>query len=94
MDEAGHAEGLGRFLTIADTAEVLSISARQVYALVRSGELPAIKVGAGGQWRIERSVLEGYIDALYEENRRTGLWRQADYADVAEFTLGDRADRR
>jgi hypothetical protein len=39
-------------------------------------------------------VLEGYIDALYEENRRTGLWRQADYADVAEFTLGDRADRR
>lgn len=90
MDDAGRAEGLGRFLTIADTAELLSVSARQVYALVHSGELPAIRVGAGGQWRIERSVLEGYIEALYEETRRQGLWRQADFADVAEFTLGDR----
>lgn len=82
-------EGLGRFLTIADIAELLNISARQVYALVRSGELPAIKL-AGGQWRVERTVLEGYIEALYEENRRAGLWQQAAFADVAEFSL----DRR
>lgn len=92
MDEAVHAEGLGRFLTIADTAEVLSISTRQAYALVRSGELPAIRVGA--QWRIERTVLEGYIQALYEQTRRAGLWRQADFADVAEFTLGSRTAGR
>ena len=82
-------DGLGRFLTLADTAEILSISARQAYALVRSGELPAIKVGAGGQWRIERSVLESYIEAMYEETRRRNLWSQSDLANIAEFALGD-----
>jgi excisionase family DNA binding protein len=79
------APGLGRFLTIADTAEVLNISAGQAYALVRSGELPAIKVGAGGTWRIERERLEDYIAAKYEENRRRGLWNQAEFADVPEL---------
>ena len=76
---------LGRFLTLADTAEVLNISASQAYALVRSGELPAIKIGGNGHWRVERTVLEGYIAAKYEESRRAGLWNQAEYADVAEL---------
>ena len=77
--------GLGRFLTLADTAEVLNISAGQAYALVRSGELPAIKVGSGGQWRVERDVLEGYIAGKYEENRRRNLWNQAEFADIPEL---------
>ena len=34
-----------RFLQLAEVSEVLNISAAQAYALVRSGELPAIKVG-------------------------------------------------
>ena len=81
---------LGRFLTIADTAEVLNISASQAYALVRSGELPAIKIGGrgqgiGGQWRVERDVLEGYIAGKYEENRRRNLWNQAEFTDVPEL---------
>jgi excisionase family DNA binding protein len=82
---ASDAAGLGRFLTLADTAEVLSISVGQAYALVRSGELPAIKVGARGQWRIERDRLEDYIAAQYEENRRRGLWHQAEFADVPDL---------
>jgi excisionase family DNA binding protein len=82
---ASDAAGLGRFLTLADTAEVLSISVGQAYALVRSGELPAIKVGASGQWRIERDRLEDYIAAKYEENRRRGLWHQAEFADVPDL---------
>ena len=86
---------LGRFLTLADTAEVLNISASQAYALVRSGELPAIKIGGsghrvgghggGGQWRVERDVLEGYIAGKYEENRRRNLWNQAEFADIPEL---------
>jgi len=76
---------LGRFLTLADVADVLNISARQASALVRSGELPAIKVGAAGHWRIERTVLEAYIEDKYEENRRRGLWQQAEFADVPEL---------
>lgn len=82
---------LGRFLTIADVAEILNISATQAYGLVRSGELPAIKVGAAGHWRVERSVLESYIDAKYEENRRHGLWTQSEFADIPELSITPRA---
>jgi excisionase family DNA binding protein len=58
-----------RFLTLADVADVLNISASQTYALVRSGELEAIKIGGRGQWRVEASVLEDYIAKAYEETR-------------------------
>jgi excisionase family DNA binding protein len=58
-----------RFLQLADVAEVLNISAAQTYALVRSGELPAIKIGGRGQWRVEESELEGYIQRMYAETR-------------------------
>ncbi len=58
-----------RFLPLADVAEVLSISAVQAYALVRSGELPAIQVGGRGQWRVENEVLEAYIQGKYAETR-------------------------
>jgi excisionase family DNA binding protein len=77
---------LGRFLTIGDTAEVLNISVNQAYSLVRTGELPAIKIGGHGQWRVERTVLESYIEAKYEESRRMSLWQQADFSTLAEFT--------
>ncbi len=56
-----------RFLQLAEVAEVLNISSTQAYALVRNGDLPAIKVGGRGQWRVERSVLEDYIQRLYAE---------------------------
>jgi excisionase family DNA binding protein len=56
-----------RFLTLADVAETLNISASQTYALVRSGDLPAIKVGGRGQWRVEATELEAYITRLYAE---------------------------
>jgi excisionase family DNA binding protein len=58
---------LPRFLTLADVAEILSTSVAQVYAMVRRGELPAIKIGGRGQWRVERSKLEQYIQQKYEE---------------------------
>ena len=70
-----------RFLQLADVAEILNISAAQAYALVRSGELPAIKVGGRGQWRVEADELESYIRRAYEETR----------AFVAEHPFG-RAD--
>jgi excisionase family DNA binding protein len=56
-----------RFLTLADVAETLNISASQTYALVRSGDLEAIKVGGRGQWRVEASKLEDYIARMYSE---------------------------
>jgi excisionase family DNA binding protein len=56
-----------RFLTLADVCEVLNVSSSQAYALVRSGELRAIKVGGRGQWRVERAELERYIERAYEQ---------------------------
>ncbi|HEY3436155.1 MAG TPA: helix-turn-helix domain-containing protein [Actinotalea sp.] len=58
-----------RFLTLADVTEVLNISAPQAYALVRSGELPAIQIGGRGVWRVEASELEAYIQRMYAQAR-------------------------
>lgn len=64
-----HDSPMSRFLTLADVAETLNVSASQAYALVRSGELPAIKVGGRGQWRIEAAVLEEFIARMYAQTR-------------------------
>lgn len=58
-----------RFLTLAEVTEILNISSTQAYALVRSGDLPAIQVGGRGQWRVESSELESYIARMYEQTR-------------------------
>jgi len=58
-----------RFLQLADVAEILSTSTAQVYALVRRGDLPAIKIGGRGQWRVETTELEAFIQRSYDETR-------------------------
>ncbi len=59
-----------RFYGLADVAEVLNISPAQVYALVRRGDLPAIKIGGRGQWRVEHTELENYIANAYESTKQ------------------------
>lgn len=59
-----------RFITLADVADTLSISATQAYALVRTGELRAMKVGGRGQWRVETSELEDYIQRAYASTEK------------------------
>ena len=51
-----------RFLPLTDVAELLNVSIAQARALVRSGDLRAIKVGGRGQWRVEKA----YIQRMYE----------------------------
>jgi excisionase family DNA binding protein len=58
-----------RFMQLSEVSEVLDISSAQAYALVRSGELPAIKVGGRGQWRVEVAELEQYIQRMYNETK-------------------------
>ena len=55
-----------RFLPLTDVAELLNVSIAQARALVRSGDLRAIKVGGRGQWRVEKSEIEAYIQRMYE----------------------------
>ncbi len=58
-----------RFFSLPDVAEILSISVPQVYALVRRGDLPAIKIGGRGQWRVESTALEAYIAEAYASTK-------------------------
>lgn len=59
-----------RFLTLTDVGEVLNITPAQTYALVRRGDLIALKIGGRGAWRVERKELEAYIQRMYEETAR------------------------
>lgn len=74
--------GAERFLQLADVAEILNISSSQTYALVRSGELPAIKIGGRGQWRVERDELESYIKRMYNETKEFVKSHPFDNAEV------------
>lgn len=58
-----------RFLTLADVQEILNISSPQAYALVRTGELPAIQLGGRGIWRVEATELEAYIQRQYQATK-------------------------
>jgi len=49
-------------LDVADMAERLDMNERTVYRLIRSGELPAKKVG--GQWRITVRAFVNWLDGL------------------------------
>ena len=66
-----------RFLTLDDVAEILSTSHSQVYAMVRRGELAAIRIGGRQQWRVEASALEAYIQQKYVETK--------EYVDTTPF---------
>jgi len=61
---------MSRFLTLAEVADELAISQSQAYALARHGDLPAVKLGGRGQWRVERARLETWLEEKHEETRR------------------------
>lgn len=63
--------GESRFLTLQDVATYLNVSEPQVYALVRSGDLPAIKIGGRGVWRVDRRNLEEYVEKV---SQQTAEW--------------------
>ena len=56
-------EAPNRMMTIKEVAEYLSVHEKTIYRLVKSGELPALRVG--GQWRFDIKEL----DALVRQQR-------------------------
>jgi excisionase family DNA binding protein len=72
-----------RFLTLADVAEILATSNAQVYALVRRGDLRALKIGGRGQWRVEAVELEAFIQRMYEQtDAETARTRETETAEA------------
>ncbi len=63
-----------RFYRLEDVATILNVRVAQAYALVRSGELPAIKVGGRGVWRVDRFQLDEYIERMHDVTR---AWAKA-----------------
>jgi len=77
-----------RFLTLAEVAEVLRLPLDEVFSLVRSGELAAIRVGSRGQWRVEHGALEAYIADQYEIQRSLARFHEAQFVDIPEISFG------
>ena len=49
-----------RFLTVAEVADLMRVSAMTVYRMVQSGELPAVRFGRS--YRIPESALAAAIE--------------------------------
>lgn len=79
-----------QFVTVAQVASLLALGEDDVLAILVSGELPAIKVGPRDEWRIEQSVLDGYLEAKYEEARRAALFEGFDFGSVVDIDPGRR----
>lgn len=77
-----------RFLTLADVSEVLNVTVRQVYALVRSGDLRGIQIGGRGQWRVEAVQLEDYIARQYARAAQVELDDSQDHTAQVDH-IGD-----
>jgi excisionase family DNA binding protein len=63
-----------RYITLDDVARYLSVSKPQAYALVRSGDLPAVKIGGRGVWRVDKTKLDQYLE---REEEKTAQWARA-----------------
>lgn len=71
MNTSGTAPGL---MTVQDVAERLKLSESTVYALMRDGRIPAVKIGS--QWRVEPVRLQQWLDA------KSGLGPDVDEWDL------------
>ncbi len=58
-------------LDVAGAAELLGVSTRTIYNMVKCGELPAKKVGK--EWRFSRRTLINWISGKTEANGALGL---------------------
>ncbi|BDZ51463.1 hypothetical protein GCM10025867_37040 [Frondihabitans sucicola] len=85
MSPAPSAPPPRRFLVVAEVAAMLSLTIEDVESMVGSGELPAIRVGPYDEWRVEQSVLDGFLEAKYEESRRSALWNGFDFGSITEI---------
>jgi excisionase family DNA binding protein len=57
--DANIRSGLSTFLTTEEVLDCLRVTPRTIYRLIRSGELPAVRVGR--QWRFRRNDLDEWL---------------------------------
>jgi excisionase family DNA binding protein len=68
--EASESFSTARYFTLAQAATYLNVSKPRVYALARSDELAAIKIGGRGIWRMARYKLDQWLEELEKQNAK------------------------
>ena len=79
--------GPPRFVALEHVQAELTISYIQTLALVRPGQLRAIKVGGRGQWWVSLEAFEDYIEERGADTAQLVAGVPSD--DVAGAELGD-----
>ncbi len=59
-DSSGEGHELPSFLTTEEVLTYLHVNPRTIYRLIRTGELPAVRIGR--QWRFRESDLNDWIE--------------------------------
>ena len=54
-----------RFLTVAEVADLMRVSTMTVYRLIKSGELPAVRVGKS--YRLREEDIDSFLAKRYTE---------------------------
>ena len=54
-------EDKGKFLTVAEVADIMRVSKMTVYRLVHAGDLPAVRVGRS--FRVNERAVSEYLDS-------------------------------
>lgn len=54
-----------RFLTVAEVAELLRVSTMTVYRLIKSGELPAARIGKS--YRVREDDIDAYLEERFTQ---------------------------
>lgn len=79
--------------TVEEFAKLFKLSSEAVRILIRSGEIPAIRIGK--QYRIPQDVVDRYFaQALPPEERGFGMWKRRPVASLAYVNKLRAQDRR
>lgn len=54
-----------RFLTVQEVANLLRVSTMTVYRLIKSGDLPAVRVGRS--FRVRDGDVDSYLESRYTQ---------------------------
>ena len=61
----GHGLSKARFLTVQEVANLMRVSSMTVYRLIKSGDLPAVRVGRS--FRVAEADVDTYLASGYTQ---------------------------
>jgi len=64
-DRVGYGLSKARFLTVQEVADLMRVSSMTVYRLIKSGELPAVRVGRS--FRVAEGDVDTYLASGYTQ---------------------------